>query len=600
MDEAERALVESAKTGGRTLLWLYAPGYAGEDATSLEKMSALTGFTLRRSVAAMRPEVMISATAHPLTQGLEGRTFGPAVPLNPMFYVSAGGDDPAQPLGNLLANPGFEDGTTNWVQWELSPKVAVTGVNDASQAHAGARCVRVDFTPEASIVSLIQELADPAALGVSDGTLLRLSAWHRSSLPRPASKIRLAKVYINNSGGVSVPTWITSPGIAGNRDTWTSQTLEFQHQVDPQMPGLRVLLNADDAAPGPGTVWWDDARLEVADNAASPLIRQTQWELSPRPMAVAPATTATLGVYTQTGQPGLQLQDHGSWKSIFCGSPSLSTPLVRAIARYAGVNLLIDGDDLDAQDVAQFNGRYLYVYARGRSGRRCFQLAGEKVPNGGFEKFTGSLPESGFGRWISPFYGSLAACTVAAGEGQGGGNGLRTGAFSSGAGQYSIPVGIRLMAEEGKTYKVSCAVRISGLNADAAGAGDYVYLNFQPAQWTAAAATCKIAEGSKTYVTDGVWTQFTASYTHLATSASQPEMALILRVNGPYSAENIILDNVSVREAGSLPAMVTEVMSGRTLGAGVTGWVDDLALNEQKIYRLDGEDSSAAREWTLY
>jgi hypothetical protein len=57
-------------------------------------------------------------------------------------------------------------------------------------------------------------------------------------------------------------------------------------------------------------------------------------------------------------------------------------------------------------------------------------------------------------------------------------------------------------------------------------------------------------------------------------------------VYGAYSANNLMIDNVSVREAGCLPVDVFDVTQDVALDSGVTSWAADFDLNEQKIFRL--------------
>jgi hypothetical protein len=262
-------------------------------------------------------------------------------------------------------------------------------------------------------------------------------------------------------------------------------------------------------------------------------------------------------------------------------------PVFRSIARYAGVNLLADADTLYATNAVNFIGDYLYVYAISNAGRHSFQLPGEKVANGNFEGFTGALPTSGFGRWISPHSGSLPACTIVNTNAAAGSNACATGSFSSGAGQYSEPLVIKLQAEAGKTYQVACNVYIDGLNSAAAANGNYIYFVFQPRNWTTNSWTAAIAEGNKIYLTNKTWTRFGGSFTFTGGAAPYGnELDIILKVHGAYSAGNLLIDNVSVREAGCSPVDVFDLTQNIPLGSGVTSWAADFGLNEQKIFRL--------------
>ena len=138
----------------------------------------------------------------------------------------------------------------------------------------------------------------------------------------------------------------------------------------------------------------------------------TNWgSVSPTFYGSTADGSMVLGNYTATGQPGILMKEFSGWRSIFCGTPKLSVPFLRVVARLADINLIGDGDNQNTADALDYNGRYLYVYARDHAGRRCFQVPWEKVPNGSFEKYTGAMPTSGLGQWISPFEpGSVVTC----------------------------------------------------------------------------------------------------------------------------------------------------------------------------------------------
>ena len=300
-----------------------------------------------------------------------------------------------------------------------------------------------------------------------------------------------------------------------------------------------------------------------------------------------PSGADLLGNYTGKSQPALVAKDYGTWKSLFCGAPRPSLPVLRSIARYAGVNLLADADTLNATNAVNFIGDYMYVYAISNAGRHCFQLPGEKVPNGNFEKFTGALPTSGFGRWISPSSGSLPACRVVNTNAAAGNNACATGPFSSGAGQYSEPLAIKLQAERGKTYQVSCQVYVDSLNPASAVNGNYINFAFQPHSWTTDSWTASIAEGTNFNLADKTWTRLGGRFTFTGGAAPYAnELDIILKVYGAYSVKNLLIDNVSARESGCVPVEVFDLTQNVRLDSGVTSWAADFAVNEQKIFQL--------------
>jgi len=295
-----------------------------------------------------------------------------------------------------------------------------------------------------------------------------------------------------------------------------------------------------------------------------------------------------LGTYpSNNNRPGFVAKDYGTWKSVFSGGLDLDVPILRSIARYAGVNLLADADTLFATNAVNFNGTYMYVYGMNNAGRRGFQLPGEKVANGNFEKFTGAFPTSGFGRWISPFYGSLPAARVVNTNAAAGNNSCATGSFVSGAGQYSVPLGISLQAERGKTYQVSCSIYVDGLVTASAASDDYIVFAFHPYAYSADSWTGFIASVTNSFVPGGVWTTLQGSFTFTGSPAPhENELLVALKIYGAYSAHNILIDKVSVRESGCDPVEVFDLTQNVALGSGVTSWAADFALNEQKIFQL--------------
>ena len=87
-----------------------------------------------------------------------------------------------------------------------------------------------------------------------------------------------------------------------------------------------------------------------------------------------------LGNYSNgSSQPALLLKEFPAWRSIFCGAPILSVPVLRSICRYAGAPLLVDPDNMFTEDAVTYNGRYLYVYARTHAGMRTLHVPGDPV-----------------------------------------------------------------------------------------------------------------------------------------------------------------------------------------------------------------------------
>jgi len=299
----------------------------------------------------------------------------------------------------------------------------------------------------------------------------------------------------------------------------------------------------------------------------------------------------TLGRYNFNNAPGLMLKEYTNWNSIFCGAPKLSLPLLKSIARYAGVTLLVDSQKLSSSDVAGYNENYMYIYTKKDTGIRHFQLPGEMVPNGNFEYYTGTMPSSGFYKWISPFYGTLTTTVTSISDN----NVCETGPFVSDTDDYNAIVGIRLPAKNTQTYKVSCRVLVDSIDASQAGLNDYIYINIQPRTYTSATKAFKIAEGKNVYVSDKTWTTFETTYTHENTFGTEPdEFNIKLHAYGKYSVSNIILDSFSVSKyisnqnniVSPFAINVVDVINNVQIASGVISWNESLSTNEQKVYYI--------------
>ena len=390
LSNSETTTINNAKTGNRTFLWLFAPGYATENALSLTAMNNITGFTLAKYATATAPRISVANSGYPITNGISGTLFGDATAISPTFYVNGG-------------------------------------------------------------------------------------------------------TYVN------------------------------------------------------------------------------------------------LGVYNGTNRVGFALQYNNGWRSIFCGATELSIPVLRAVARDSGVNLLDCSDDLSTiVDSVNYNGRYLYLYGKATPWNRWLSLPNEEVGNGGLERFYGALPTSGENCWISPGYGTFT-CSVVYTTPHSGNCCVATGAFSSAAGQYSVPLQQNVLLDDATTYTITAWVYADTLNAANAAAGDYIYLCFQPANWTANSRAMSIATGTTTYLTNRTWTQFTATYYHSKYSNQYPELSIMLKMYGRYSATNLLIDDVSVRTQGSRTVTVKDYLTGQTVTntSNGTGWFCYVPSNGQAIYKLE-------------
>lgn len=376
--------------------------------------------------------------------------------------------------------------------------------------------------------------------------------------------------------------WLYAPGYVGARDLSLGRV--------ERITGFRLEKSNIDIHPD---IWIPPSSHAITQTLAGHLFGSAQSYGETEPFSPTffgtPATSDSLvlGTYVANGKPALLFKEQPGWNSIFCGAPMLSVPILRAICRQAGVALLVDGDDLKTEDAISYNGRYLCVYARGRGGQRSFQLPGEKIPNGGFEKFTGKLPASGDGRWVSPSKGSLPPCAVVKGTAHTGVNACQTGPFRGKAGQSVVPLSIKLRVEDGKSYQLTGWIQGESVNASAAAQGDSMSIAIQPHAPGSMIQFFKIAEGPSIHITDKKWIPITAAYTHRsARSGGSEEITLQLLIKGAYAVRNLWLDDFSFRESGCLPVRVREVVSGKEIARGVTGWTDSFKKNEQKIYEL--------------
>ena len=103
------ALKSELRKGGRTALWIYAPGYIG-DTASVENMKDLTGIGLAENDHPWPSFIHLRDFRHPITAGLtQDVIWGTDAPLGPLFFVA---DEGAEVLGDIVmaqgtCQPGF-------------------------------------------------------------------------------------------------------------------------------------------------------------------------------------------------------------------------------------------------------------------------------------------------------------------------------------------------------------------------------------------------------------------------------------------------------------------------------------------------------------
>ena len=90
LTDAERTLINNAKSGNRTFLWMYAPGYVTSNSLDTAAVSSLTGFTLAKYSTGIDSRITVSNSGYPITNGISGTTFGNSSLTSPTFYVNGG------------------------------------------------------------------------------------------------------------------------------------------------------------------------------------------------------------------------------------------------------------------------------------------------------------------------------------------------------------------------------------------------------------------------------------------------------------------------------------------------------------------------------
>jgi hypothetical protein len=104
-EEERRVVRQRVQCGGKTVVWMYAPGFVSEEGLSIEHVRELTGMRIRYREARIRGggtplHLYLTNFDHPITRGVTASTvFGTDTPVSPVFYC----DDPeATVLGRLM------------------------------------------------------------------------------------------------------------------------------------------------------------------------------------------------------------------------------------------------------------------------------------------------------------------------------------------------------------------------------------------------------------------------------------------------------------------------------------------------------------------
>ena len=129
--DRREALKRAVRRGGRTALWLYAPGYVepsppgGErvgvrdESAHVDPMTDLTGFRFGQGNSPWGPFMHVTDFTHPITRGLPQDWFwGSTAPIGPLFHLE---DPQATVLGQVVyslgrCKPGF--GVKDFGDWK--------------------------------------------------------------------------------------------------------------------------------------------------------------------------------------------------------------------------------------------------------------------------------------------------------------------------------------------------------------------------------------------------------------------------------------------------------------------------------------------------
>jgi hypothetical protein len=94
----QREIVESLKRDGKTLVWIYAPGYVTDTDLSVDHIESLTGFSTNAEFKTQPLTYQTSQSAHPILAGVESGSYGGSMgEVSPRFYVT---DPKAEVLGS--------------------------------------------------------------------------------------------------------------------------------------------------------------------------------------------------------------------------------------------------------------------------------------------------------------------------------------------------------------------------------------------------------------------------------------------------------------------------------------------------------------------
>lgn len=162
------------------------------------------------------------------------------------------------PGTNLLLDPGFEDGGLAW-EWSVPPFEGARIERDTTVVHSGRVSMRA-LNMNDGVVTARAGLCQPVRADLLRGKRVRISAWFRGDSVSNAAFVlvgvhtRLGK---QQSG--------TTLQLSGTFD-WTKNATEFDVPEDAEQIWAWMMYNA----PSSGTMWFDDASLEILGPAPRP------------------------------------------------------------------------------------------------------------------------------------------------------------------------------------------------------------------------------------------------------------------------------------------------------------------------------------------
>ena len=182
---------------------------------------------------------------------------------------------PAPPLHtNLLADPGFEGDGNDW-EYSMPPYPGQRIDRDTTLAHSGRACIRYTSS-DAGYIQARVGACQVLGRGLA-GKRVRLSAWVKTDSLR--GSMTYARIYCNSLSSGMVQS---EPGQSLSSTTdWTQVAFEMDVPPDAVEVWAWFAYNV----PATGTVWYDDASLEVLGPASA----------APRPAAKTPVAPAANG-----------------------------------------------------------------------------------------------------------------------------------------------------------------------------------------------------------------------------------------------------------------------------------------------------------------